>query len=74
MEKFKYCPDLVVIHCTDTFVSMEFDVNWISQIHQSKGYETIGYHFLIMPNGEVRYGRDMNYVGAHCFGENRRSL
>lgn len=69
-ENIKY----IVIHCTDTEPRMSIDVETIRQWHFARGFEDIGYHFLIMPDGIICKGRSLEYVGAHCQGLNRKSI
>lgn len=38
----------------------------IDRVHKAKGWQMIGYHFLIMPDGSIVAGRPLSLVGAHC--------
>jgi len=42
----------------------------IDQFHREKGWDCIGYHFLIEADGEVRAGTPAAEEGAHCKQEN----
>jgi len=42
--------------------------------HRKRGFNTIGYHYLIGLRGEVWRGRDDSVIGAHCEGLNSRSI
>ena len=42
--------------------------------HKERGWDGIGYHFLIGLNGEVWEGRPLDVVGAHCKGHNHHSI
>lgn len=63
----KYGQKGVVVHHSDSFVDT---VETIDAYHKSKGWDGIGYHFVIYRNGEVHKGRDINKQGAHAIGRN----
>lgn len=46
----------------------------INQWHLKRGWAGIGYHFLIRKDGTVEEGRPIQYVGAHCNGNNSCSV
>lgn len=64
----------IIIHCSATPEGRNFTVADITRWHKEKGYATIGYHYVIYLNGEVKQGRDINLVGAHCLGHNTNSI
>ena len=64
----------VIIHCSDTPPSMDIGAAEIDQWHKSKGWDGIGYHFVIRRDGAVESGRPVNRVGAHTKGENHDSI
>lgn len=39
-----------------------------------RGWDDIGYHGIIMPNGDFQIGRDVDNAGAHTFGFNTGSI
>ena len=39
--------DTIVIHCTQTPPTMDIDVTKVTEWHKQRGFDTIGYHFLI---------------------------
>lgn len=41
---------------------------------KGNGWDDIGYHFFICPNGKLEEGRPIEKVGAHCQGHNLDSL
>lgn len=65
--------DYIVIH---TAASMDVSVNAavIDHWHRRRGFECIGYHYVIKMNGEVETGRPKNAIGAHVAGINSRSI
>lgn len=46
----------------------------IDQWHKDRGWNGIGYHFVVTFDGTIHRGRDVAVVGAHCKGKNRRSI
>ncbi len=39
-----------------------------------RGWNDIGYHFVIRRNGSVEDGRSIDVIGAHCEGRNATSI
>ena len=39
--------DTIVIHCTQTPADMDVDVEKVTQWHKDRGFDTIGYHYLL---------------------------
>ncbi len=66
--------DTIVIHCTQTPVTMDIDVEKVTQWHKDRGFDTIGYHYLIKRDGTLQVGRDEKYTGAHATAVNGTSI
>ncbi|TMW40784.1 hypothetical protein DOY81_014135, partial [Sarcophaga bullata] len=72
--------DIVVIchtggeSSTSTSRNMELIRNIQTYHVDTKGWEDIGYNFLIGCDGNVYEGRGWGVVGAHTYGYNRRSI
>lgn len=66
--------DFIAIHCSATRPSMAVDVDDIRKWHKAKGWEDVGYHYVITRTGQVQRGRSEEKVGAHVEGHNGRSL
>ena len=80
--------DKIIIHCTDTPTGRHTTVADIDQWHVERGWQrqaewrkafnpelkAIGYHFVIYTDGDVRTGRNVNEIGAHCAGLNSSSI
>ena len=64
----------IIIHCTATCEGKHYDVADIRKWHLKRGFNDIGYHFLIHINGKIEEGRPIEKIGAHCSGENRGSI
>ncbi len=50
------------------------DVKTIREWHILRGFEDIGYHYVILKTGIVEAGRDIYLVGAHASGKNHDSI
>jgi len=46
----------------------------IDRVHRSKGWKKIAYHFIIMPDGLIYVGRELDEDGAHTVGHNHNSI
>ena len=66
--------DTIVIHCTQTPPSMDVDVDKVTQWHKERGFDTIGYHYLIKRDGTLQEGRQQDEVGAHAVAVNGTSV
>lgn len=42
--------------------------------HRQRGFQGIGYHYLIGLNGEIWRGRPIEAIGAHTLGQNAKSI
>lgn len=66
----------IIIHHSAFFQTTDLQTacKHIEQAHLNRGYSAIGYHFLIGKDGDIAYGRPINYMGAHCKGFNNYSI
>jgi len=64
----------LIIHCSATFPDQRVTVGDITRWHQQRGFRTIGYHYVIQPDGWVETGRPLAEPGAHCQGHNAHSI
>ena len=64
----------IIIHCSATPEGREHDVADIKRWHLKRGFNDIGYHYLIHIDGTIEEGRPINKQGAHCSGQNRGSI
>lgn len=64
----------IIIHCTATVEGKQVTVADVDRWHRERGFNGIGYHYLIGLNGEVWKGRDETQPGAHCIGHNQHSI
>ena len=66
--------DMLVVHCAATKPHMDIGAEEIRRWHKDKGWNDIGYHYVIRRSGEVEKGRDEGIPGAHVAGHNRRTI
>ena len=64
----------IIIHCTATPEGRQHDVADIRRWHLKRGFNDIGYHYLLHIDGTIEEGRPLNKQGAHCSGQNRGSI
>ena len=60
-----------IVHCSDSETG---DVAEIRRWHMARGWNDVGYHFVIRRDGEIEVGRTLDVVGAHCEGQNLDSV
>lgn len=53
---------------------MDIGADEIRGWHTAKGWQDIGYHFVIRRKGIVEKGRPIEQVGAHVEGQNANSI
>jgi N-acetylmuramoyl-L-alanine amidase len=66
--------NLIVVHCTASRNGKARPVAAIEADHRARGFSSIGYHYVIQPDGHVDVGRDEEQPGAHAKGFNAHSL
>lgn len=66
--------DKIIIHCSATKQGQWFTASDIDSWHQQRGWSGIGYHYVILLNGEVQTGRPLEEIGAHTVGQNTSSI
>ncbi len=74
MKKFTKQITEIIIHCTATPAGRDLHTADITRYHLQRGFDTIGYHYLVALDGTVEQGRPTEYIGAHCLGHNDRSI
>ena len=65
---------LIVIHCSAVRPNKRSSAEDIDLWHKKKGWNGIGYHFVVRRDGTVETGRDLSEPGAHVVGHNRYSI
>lgn len=64
----------IIVHCSATQEGREYDIKDITKWHKEKGYKNVGYHFVVLLNGAIEVGRDIEEIGAHVVGHNKDSI
>lgn len=64
----------IIVHCSATPDGRDYTVEDIDRWHRAKGWDGIGYHYVIYRDGTVHAGRDVAKAGAHCAGHNADSI
>ena len=66
--------DEIIIHCTATAEGRDVTVDELRAWHKQRGFKDIGYHYVVLLNGEIVNGRPITMSGAHCKGHNAHSI
>lgn len=64
----------VIVHCTATPADRDLTVEDVDRYHRERGFDCIGYHYLIYLDGTIVPGRPVEKAGAHCLGHNPQSI
>lgn len=74
LVKSKRSINEIIVHCTATPDGRPVTIREITQWHKNRGFSTIGYHYVVMLDGTVCNGRNVDTVGAHCTNHNSHSI
>jgi N-acetylmuramoyl-L-alanine amidase len=66
--------DKIIIHCTATPEGRAVTVKEIDGWHRARGFDGVGYHYVVGLDGTVHNGRALEMAGAHCLGQNENSI
>lgn len=72
LHNIRKATEYIIIHCSagrDSFCTID-----IHHDHQAKGWDGIGYQYVINRDGTVSLGRDLFQVGAHTRTFNDKSI
>jgi hypothetical protein len=64
----------IVVHCSATVEGKNFNSKDIKQWHLQRGFNDLGYHFVILLAGTIEIGRPLNKIGAHVSGHNTGTI
>lgn len=64
----------IIIHCSATPEGRENTVEDIDRWHRQRGFNQIGYHYVVHLDGSICKGRPEHLAGAHCLGHNQSSI
>lgn len=58
--------DSIIIHCSATRAGQDLRAKDIDRMHKQRGFNQIGYNFVVDLDGHVENGRPLSIDGAHC--------
>lgn len=64
----------IILHCSATPEGKDFTVADIDKWHKARGWQGIGYHYVVYRDGSIHVGRSEDKVGAHTSGHNANSI
>ena len=64
----------IIVHCSATYPEQKCTVEDIRKCHIERGFNDIGYHYIIDKDGAILDGRNVLRSGAHCQGHNAHSI
>lgn len=64
----------IIVHCSATPEGKDYTVDDIRKWHLARGFNDIGYHYVIYRDGSIHVGRSESVTGAHCTGHNANSI
>ncbi|KGF48758.1 N-acetylmuramoyl-L-alanine amidase [Prevotella disiens] len=64
----------IIVHCTATQDGKNIKVEDINRWHKERGWNMIGYHYVVYLDGSVHVGRSEEQIGAHCLKHNTNSI
>ena len=64
----------IVIHCSATRSTRDYTAEQLLRDHKTRGFRTVGYHFYIRRNGDIKSTRPIGRIGAHARGFNKESI
>lgn len=64
----------IIIHCADTPEGRDDRADDIKRWHLARGFNDIGYHYVVDLDGTIEPGRDLETQGAHTTGHNAKSI
>ena len=64
----------IIVHCSAVRPGQRSSAKDIDRWHRDKGWNGIGYHYVVRRDGSMELGRPLEEVGAHCVGHNSHSI
>ena len=58
--------DAIVVHCSAMIEGKDYRASDIDRWHRQKGWQMIGYNYVIDLDGTIETGRPISMYGAHC--------
>lgn len=66
--------DTIIVHCSATYPGQDVGMADIDRWHRERGFDGIGYHYVIRLDGTIEEGRPYDRDGAHALGWNHRAV
>ena len=60
--------DSIIVHCSATKAGQDFTAADIDRWHRERGFNGIGYHYVIRLDGRLEKGREIDYWGSFFRG------
>lgn len=60
----------LVVHYSATYADQNLTVKDIDKMHRERGWQMVGYHYVIRRDGVIERGRPETMVGAHVANQN----
>jgi len=60
----------ITVHCSDSPQGRGDNAETIHKWHNERGWDGIGYHYVILEDGTIENGRPDYWMGSHCRGHN----
>lgn len=64
----------IIIHCSATQEGRDLNAAEINRWHLKRGWRGIGYHYVVLLDGTIEYGRSIYKSGAHVKNHNKNSI
>ncbi len=64
----------IIVHCTATRGNQPVSMAQIDAWHRARGFNGIGYHYVVHQDGTTEPGRPVEEAGAHAKGHNAQSI
>lgn len=64
----------IILHCSATKEGQDIKADTIRKWHLARGFNDIGYHYVIDLDGKIEVGRPEDKAGAHTTGHNANSI
>lgn len=74
LQRSKRFINKIIVHCTATPEGRVETVESIRAMHKAQGWADIGYHYVVYLDGSIHNGRNVDIIGAHCYGYNANSI
>ena len=74
MKKSHRSIHYLVVHCSATPEGRDHTAKDIDDWHKQRGFNEIGYNYVVRLDGTVEEGRDVNKIPAHVTNHNKDSI